>query len=35
MPPADLFKLIPTPRRLPKKGEYKGVKKRAAVKKRP
>jgi transcriptional regulator with XRE-family HTH domain len=28
MPPAQLYKLIPTPKRLPKKGEYKGVKKR-------
>ena len=26
MPPAELFKLIPTPKRLPKKGEYKGKK---------
>jgi hypothetical protein len=34
MPPAQLYKLIPTPKRLPKKGEYKGVKKKAALKKR-
>ena len=27
MPPAQLYKLIPTPKRLPRKGEYKGVKK--------
>jgi transcriptional regulator with XRE-family HTH domain len=24
VPPSELFKLIPTPKRLPKKGEYKG-----------
>jgi hypothetical protein len=35
MPPAQFYKLIPTPKRLPKKGEYKGVKKKAALKKRP
>ena len=27
MPPAELFKSIPTLKHLPKKGEYKGVKK--------
>ena len=32
MPPAQLYKPIPTPKRLPKKGEYKGVKKKAALK---
>jgi len=28
MPPAEFFKLIPAIKRLPRKGEYKGVKKR-------
>jgi transcriptional regulator with XRE-family HTH domain len=32
MPPAELFKSIPTLKHLPKKGEYKGVKKRNAKK---
>jgi transcriptional regulator with XRE-family HTH domain len=27
MPPSALYKLIPAPKRLPRKGEYKGVKK--------
>jgi len=26
--PAELYKLIPAPKRLPRKGEYKGVKER-------
>jgi transcriptional regulator with XRE-family HTH domain len=35
MPPSQLYKLIPTPKRLPKKGEFKGVKKKAALKRQP
>lgn len=35
MPPAQLYKLIPTPKRLPKKGEYKGVKKQRRKKELP
>jgi transcriptional regulator with XRE-family HTH domain len=27
VPPAELYKLIPVPKRMPRKGEYKGVKK--------
>jgi len=34
MPPAQLYHLIPTPKRRPKKGEYTDVKKKAALRKR-
>jgi transcriptional regulator with XRE-family HTH domain len=34
MPPAELFKLIPTAKRLPRKGEYSG-KKKSGTKKAP
>ncbi len=32
IPPAQLYKLIPAPKRLPKKGEYKGEKKSSPTK---
>ena len=35
VPPAELYKLIPAPKRLPKKGEYKGEKKNSSKKELP
>ncbi len=35
VPPAELYKLIPAPKRLPKKGEYKGEKKGSSKKELP
>ena len=32
MPPAELFKLIPTAKRLPRKGQYSGKKKSSSAK---